>query len=195
MGSKTSIMKSLYLSFLTTLFLMVALILNAQITCDNVGVIIDDNLDAYTEDAIGPQADHWTTWSGTEGGDEDGTVVAGIFNSEPNALNIEGDVGGGPQDILLLLGDKTEGAYILQWEMFVPLGSRAYYNIQHSEDPGDEWANQIDFGPDGVAVLDAGASAAATFGYTQDDWIQVKYIIDLDNDVTNLFVEGKFIYS
>lgn len=188
-------MKSLYLSFCTVLCLMVAPNLTAQVTCDSVGVIIDDNLDAYTEGALGPQADHWTTWSGTEGGDEDGTIVAGIFNSEPNALNIQGDAGGGPQDVLLLLGDKTEGAYILQWEMFIPLGVGAYYNIQHSEEPGVEWANQIDFGTDGTAVLDAGVPAARTFSYTQDDWFEVKYIIDLDNDVTYLYVDGKFIYS
>lgn len=174
---------------------MVASTVNAQLTCDAPNVIVDDNLDGYAEGALGPQAAHWTTWSGNEGGAEDGEVTSENANSAPNSLKIVGESGGGPQDVLLLLGDKTQGMYVLEWQMYVPEGVAAYYNIQHSETPGDEWANEIMFESDGSAALNAGIQDARVFSYPQEEWFKVRYLIDLDNDLAYLWVAGRFIYS
>ncbi len=164
--------------------------------CSQPLVLIDDNIDDYTEGAIGPQADHWSTWSGTEGGAEDGIVSADAANTGAQSMKVEGAAAGGPQDILLLLGDKQEGHYALSWNILVPLESAAYYNIQKEEgNPGGEFGMQVFFNTDGTGSLDAAGGAAATFDYTQDSWVSVTHYIDLDNDVIRLFIDGSFVYS
>lgn len=168
---------------------------NAQ-DCDNPTVIIDDNLDSYTLGALGPQAAHWTTWSGTEGGAEDGIVSSDQSSSPDNSMYIQGTAaGGGPQDVLLLLGNKIDGNYILGWNMFVPEGNGAYYNIQHSETAGQEWAHQITFGADGSAALDAGLGDVRIFDYPQSAWFSVDFVIDVTNDFTYLYLNEEFVYA
>ena len=96
---------------LITLLLFASLFhpLFAQLNCDNT--IICDDFDAYVTGALGPQADHWTTWSGDEGGAEDGIVTNDAAFSGDNSFVIQGQ--NGPQDVLLLLGNLTAGNYRL----------------------------------------------------------------------------------
>ncbi len=164
--------------------------------CSEPLVLIDDNFDAYTEGALGPQADHWTTWSGAEGGAEDGIVSAEAANSGTQSMYVEGAGAGGPQDILLLLGDKQEGHYTLSWNILIPAESGAYYNIQKEQgNPGGEFGMQVFFNTDGTGSMDAAGGAAASFTYTQDDWVNVTHYIDMDNDVARIFIDGSFVYS
>lgn len=191
-------MKKTY-TFLIPIFLLFTFFsftLQAQITCDSVGVVIDDSFEDYEEGALGPQADHWTTWSGTEGGAEDGIVNQEFAYNGLQSFKIEGAEGGGPQDVVLKLGDRTSGVYILEWRMYILETLGAYINIQHFEqDLGEENANDIDFGTDGIAVLSAGAEDVKSFAYPVNTWFRVRYLIDLDNDLTYLWVGNDFIYS
>ena len=166
-----------------------------EIDCGNLDTLINDNLDAYEVGALGPQADHWTTWSGTEGGEEDAIINTDFADSGANSFRIEGTSGGGPQDVVLLLGNKTEGVYLLEWRMYVLAGFGAYYNIQHDETPGGEWANEINFAPNGIAALDAGVAGVKSFEYPHEEWFRVRYVIDLDNDVTYLWVGSEYVHS
>lgn len=190
-------MKKRYLQnvLLAIICVMAFTSIQAQIDCGNLDTLVNDNFDSYTTGALGPQADHWTTWSGTEGEAEDGIVTADLANSGENSFRIEGTAGGGPQDVVLLLGNKTEGVYLLEWQMYVLTDFGAYYNIQHDEVPGGEWANEIEFSPDGTATLDAGVEGAKTFDYPHDEWFRIRYVIDLDNDVTYLWVGSEYVYS
>lgn len=163
--------------------------------CSAPLVLIEDNIDEYEEGAIGPQAAHWSTWSG--GAAEEGIVSPDFALSGTQSMKIEGtDPAGGPQDVLLLLGDKEDGHYQLSWEILVLEGTAAYYNIQKEEtSPGAEFGMQVFFNADGTGSLDAAGGSAATFEYTQDDWVTVTHFIDLDNDVIRLFIDGNFVYS
>lgn len=184
----------IYLSALSIFFTVMLVVTGsalAQPTCDNPYVIIDDNFDSYTLGPLGPQAGHWTTWSGNEGGSEDGIVTDDLGS---NALKIEGQAGGGPQDVLLKLGDKTSGMYIVEWEMLIPGGAAGYYNIQHFEAPGMEWAIELTFATNGIADLDVGG-ATYNFTFPFDEFFNVRHIIDLDNDRIYLYVDGGFVRS
>ncbi len=164
----------------------------SQPSCDSPLAIVQDNFDSYTAGALGPQATHWTTWTGTEGGPEDGILTDDLGN---NALYLQGQSGGGPQDVLLLLGNRTSGAFFLEWRMYVPTGSGAYYNIQHFEIPATEWAFEINFNDDGTGQVNAGTAGLDVFTFPLDAFFKVRHIIDVDNDRIYLFINGKFVHS
>ncbi len=165
--------------------------------CAGPNELVCEDMEIYnTTDGITTQSPNWETWSGTGGGTaEDAMVVTTQAASGNNSVNIVGtNAGGGPLDVILLLGDRTDGRYRATFKIYVPAGTDAYYNIQHFEAPGQEWAHQIIFNADGTAQLDAEAVATA-FNYAQDTWITVDQIIDIDNDWTTLIVGGEQLYS
>ncbi len=191
-------MKKTY-TFLIPIFLLLTFFsfsLQAQITCDSVGVIIEDSFEDYNEGALGPQSDHWTTWSGTEGNEEDGIVNQEFAFNGLQSMKIQGEADGGPQDVLLQLGDRTTGTYILEWRMYILETLAAYFNIQHFEGiPGEEFAIEVDLTTDGTGYLSAGAVDVKEFSFPNDEWFRVRFIIDLDADLTYFYVDGDMIHS
>lgn len=177
----------------TFLFLLFTLgSLHAQLDCTNA--LICDDFESYVVGALGPQADHWTTWSGNEGGSEDGLVSTSLAFSGTKSLEVTGQ--GGPQDVLLLLGDQTTGNWRLDFKMYVYDGQRAYWNMQKcQDDPGGCWGQEVTFTEDGTGYLDAGGVDVAIFDFPHDEWFDVVQFIDLENDRSSLFIDGKPIYS
>lgn len=161
--------------------------------CDVPIALIDDNLDSYTPGPSGTQAPHWSTWSGTVGGAEDGVISTEQFNSAPNSLKL---TGGGSQDVVLLLGEKTSGHYILSWKMFIPTARRAYYNLQHFEvfGTGGEWAIEIAFDANNQGAITIGGGTVP-FTYPNGEWFDVVHYIDLDNDQATLYLNNQHLYS
>ena len=76
-------MKKIYLLAATALF---ALSANAQFT---------DGFESYDDGPI--FTDLWTTWSGTEGGAEDGEISLDYSNGGEKSLKL---TGGGSQDVI-----------------------------------------------------------------------------------------------
>ena len=156
---------------------------------------IKDDFEAYTLSEIGPQSANWDTWTFDPGGGDHGVVSAAQANSGSQSLEISE---AGADDVLLLLGDRTSGNYILKWKMYVPAGSSAYYNIQKFQNqPGATggFAMQATFNADGTGDIDAGATSAATFAYPQGEWFEVYQSIDLDNDWIRMWVAGETVYE
>ncbi len=189
-------MKNMY-KFLSLILIFVfgAVTSPAQPTCDNPEVLIQDDFESYNLGALGPQADHWTTWSGDEGGDEDGLVVNNNAASGNQSIFFQGASGGGPQDVVLNLGDHDSGMYLLNWNMLIPEGAKAYFNLQRSTIPGEEYAVEVLF--DGA--LNLGAiflnNDQFLFPFVADEWFEVRFTIDTDNDRVILFIAGNFVYS
>ena len=67
--------------------------------------------------------------------------------------------------------------------------------MQHFEVPGNEWAHDVFFHSDGDGVINADGNEAATFSYTQGEWIEVFQTIDQDLDVTTLTIEGNLVHT
>lgn len=155
--------------------------------------IICDNLEGYADGSTtGPGSTHWTTWSGTEGGADDGIVTNDFAANGCNSMEI---AQGQAQDVLLLLGNQSEGAYILEWQQYMPdENSTAYWNIQNEETPGVQWNLDVFFNRDVAGALTPGTGAlsqdAATFDVVSGEWFPVKMFIDLDNDVLQLYING-----
>ena len=158
--------------------------------------IIFDNFDDYAVGSTtGTNASHWTTWSGTVGGTEDGVVIDDQAFSEPNSMLIaQGEI----QDVLLLLGNKSSGRYLLRWMCYVQGGASAYYNIQESENPGVAWNLDVFFGADAQGNPSTGGTGVisqtgTTFTYPEDTWFMVSHDIDLDNNELKLYIDGQMV--
>jgi hypothetical protein len=186
--------KTYLLTVLLTCAIFVLSYLPSQAQCGLTPIFTED-FDSYTPGALGPQAAEWTTWSGMEGGAEDGIVSGAIAQSGTQSMVIEGAAGGGPQDVILLLGDSTTGSYLISLSFFIPTGSAGYYNLQHFEMPGEEWANEIQFNTSGSGTVAAGGANAATFEFPHDEWFTMSHVIDLDNDYNYLYVNDTYIFS
>jgi hypothetical protein len=132
----------------------------------------------------------WTTWSGTPGSAEDGVISNEQAQSGSQSVKVQGTT-----DLLLKLGDKTSGKYQIIFNYYIPSGFGGYFNFQHFESPGIEWAYEVFFGATGSAYLNAGSAQVANFNFSHDTWIEVNNIIDLTNDWTQLYIDGTLLYE
>ncbi|MEM1326373.1 MAG: PA domain-containing protein [Bacteroidota bacterium] len=163
-------------------------------TCEEPLVLITDDFENYSLGTLGVQSEIWTTWSGEEGGEEDGIVSAEQANSGAKSLKIEGN--NGPQDVLLRLGDQTAGHYILSWKMYIPSGRRGFYNIQKFEElPGEEFGLQVQFLEDSTLMIDAGGDDTRSSVFAPDTWIDVVHYVDLNENNIRLYIDDRFVYS
>ncbi|MBC8172259.1 MAG: T9SS type A sorting domain-containing protein, partial [Chitinophagales bacterium] len=142
-------------------------------------------------EAIGPFAEWWTTWSGTEGGAEDGTVSTDYAVTGANSMLIPE---GGITDVILKLGNLTSGNYRLEWNMYIPSGKTGYYNIQESETPGIAWNFEVMFG---IATSGDGYISipvdGGDFTYPTDTWFLVEHLINLDDDQIVYYANGTLV--
>ena len=157
-------------------------------------VLYEDNLDTYALDSFlaVDSPTWWTTWSNLPGSGEDIQIKNLFAHSSP--MSGSADKVGGQSDCILKLGNKISGAFELRWFMYVETGKCGYYNIQHMQSPGIEWAFEIYFRTNGdVELLEAGNTIAGT--YPKDTWFEVKQLIDLDADNIDLYINGTLLQS
>jgi len=157
--------------------------------CPFPDALICDNIDDYTEGAIGPQSDMWTTWSGTEGGAEDGIVSGNFSASNHQSMFVDST---GTQDVVLLLGNEVSGSYVLNWNMYVPQGASAYFNLQGSETIGAVYVYEAVFNQTGDTPGE-GAIGDNAFTFPQGEWFTVSQEIDLDNDEVVITIAGNMV--
>jgi len=153
--------------------------------------IICDNFDVYTPgEYLASQSDGlWTTWSGMPGTGEDAFVTDEFAASAPNAVLLENTT----TDLVLPLGDLTTGTYRLQMSLYFPAGFGGYFNMMHSFSTNGgpyEWAIDVFFNGDGTGSTTAAGETDVAFDYSEDTWIDVFCVVDLDNDLAWMFVEG-----
>lgn len=164
-----------------------------QVEACPADAIICDAFDGYDPGLIGPQSPWWTGWSQVDGGADDGEVTSAQYLSCEQALKVSED---NTDDIILLLGNRTTGSYSLSWNMYVPTGSLAYYNIQKDTDklPNNattaDYAMEVYFNAAGAGAVSAGGANSSTFTYPYDTWFNVEHKIDLDNNTASLWIDG-----
>ncbi|MEM7105389.1 MAG: hypothetical protein AAF502_19790 [Bacteroidota bacterium] len=150
---------------------------------------IFEDLDNYDLGPITPQSPLWETW-------DPGTLAqtAQVSNEQAlsgsNSLKVEGIPSGGPVDQVLRLGDQNSGDWVLVFFMYVPSGNGAFYNLQHFQDILPEWGHQVFFNGDGTGEVDADGLSSSNFTYPQDTWFEIRQDIDIEGDVTTLFING-----
>ncbi len=185
---KNNSTKTLYLLFCLLFFTNMLL---AQ--CPDPEAAICDDFEGYTLDNISSQAAHWNPWGGVDGAVDDAVVSDAMASSGTQSLLISEANG---DDMLLLLGNQTEGQHLLSWKLYVPSGSTGYFNTQKIEgNPGGEFGMQVEFFADGTATLDAGTADVVTHNWTADTWMDIALNVDLETDWIIYTINGDEIFS
>jgi len=155
-------------------------------------VLLNENMDSYaTNSFLGNDNPTWfTTWSNLPGSGEDAQILTTYAHSGTKSASA--DLTGGQTDCLLKLGNKTTGNYEVKWWMYVETTKCGYYNIQHSETPGIEWAFEIYFRTSGTTELTRGG-VTVTGTYPKATWFEVKQIVKLDADSIYLYINGSLL--
>ncbi len=178
-------MKKIYVLLIVALALSFGL--NAQT------VLFEDNFDGYTAGTklVSQAGDPWDTWSSSPGGSEDPTISDDQSVSPSNSVNILSG-----NDCVLLLGDSTSGRYKISFEMYIPSGKLAYYNLlQVFAGANSEWGTQTFFESGGQGSTDAAGQGAGSFTFGYDEWFTIDNYVDLDNDLADIFIAGEHIIS
>jgi hypothetical protein len=169
---------------------------NADCKCtSSFASSICDDFDDYRTGYIGPQSSCWTTWSGNEGGTQDGIV--GRTEDGNQYVYFVGGEGGGPQDVVLKLGNRTSGKYEYQFSLFIYTGYKGYYNILHEFNTGgsdNEWAQEVYFDGGGRGRLQIN-NGYVGFSYQEQKWLTVYQQFDISNNTTSLFIDGQRVHT
>ncbi|MBW6490641.1 MAG: T9SS type A sorting domain-containing protein [Lentimicrobium sp.] len=134
--------------------------------------------------------DWWTTWTNAPGTAEDALIVNEQSNSPENSIKVDGT-----SDLVFKMGNKTSGKYVLDFKYYVPSNFGAYYNLQHYEAPGVEWALEVYFATNGTGTVNAGGTGTASFTYNHDVWMSITNIIDIDSDWAQLYINDVLIHE
>ena len=162
------------------------------------GVI--DDCEAYTvggkvaSSAVAAGKDCWTTWSGTPGSGEDGTVVS-LDNNKCCGISES-------SDLVYQFGDKTTGVWEYAFDMYVPKNNIGYFNLLHDfAGSNSVWAMQCYFNgtndglgyatyAPGHGTLHAGSNGTADLPCTLDEWMNIRVVVDIDNDIAEFYFNG-----
>jgi len=135
--------------------------------------------------------DYWTTWSNAPGSAEDPMVTNEQAHTGSNSVVIEGT-----NDCVLLFGDKTEGKYSFNFYAYVPEGFYGYFNmLQVFAGASSEWGMQAYFDAGGIGTVDAGGAGAGAFTYLYNTWHFIEVVVDLDEDLAEMFINGSSIVT
>jgi Secretion system C-terminal sorting domain/Outer membrane protein Omp28 len=157
--------------------------------------IYSDDFEAYNAGALGPQSPNWTTWSGTEGGTEDGIVSTAQASSGTKSIYFNSTAsGGGPQDCVMDFGSTyTSGIFTFQADFYVNTGKSAYFNFQAVAPIGTTWAMNANFA-NGVLTIDDGVTAElATGAFTHASWFTLEIKANLTIGLWETFIDGNSI--
>ena len=135
--------------------------------------LFSDNFDAYTAGQyLGPQSLTWSTWSGTEGGNEDVQITSTNSSSAPNAIYFSSTAAnGGPQDVVLKFGQLyNSGVFTLQNKFYVNAGRKGYYNIQGALTIGNIWALNVNMNAGQLTINDGITPNLVVSSYPEAAW-------------------------
>ena len=129
----------------------------------------------------------WTTWSDAPATAEDAFVSDEQSVSPSNSVEMEGT-----SDLVLKMGDKTSGVYQFNVKYWIDTDFGGYINLQHFEAPGIEWAVEVYFGAttgDNNGFMYAGSADSIYFTHPHAQWMQLEFMIDLDNDWAEFYLD------
>ena len=144
-----------------------------------------DNMENYTDGALIFQ-DHWTDWNGNGN--------HAIVSS--SAQHFEGTLSGyippnGTTDAILNLGNKTTGHWGLSFMMYIPSNKEAQMNIQDvvpisggSWTVGNIYFNKGNNSPNTgyINYQSSTSSNWSFFNFPHDEWFEVVFNININND-------------
>ena len=127
-----------------------------------------------------------------------GLMVSDAQSASPNnSIYLFTNTGGGPEDIIMDFKDKYDsGTASLSFNMYVSPDHGAYYNIQAEVTAGVTWASQVYFNANGtVEFQNSNNTVAASATYPQGEWFEVRYDVNLTENIWELSLGGRCLAS
>lgn len=158
--------------------------------------LFSDNFDAYSAGQyLGPQSLTWSTWSGTEGGNEDVQITSANSSSAPNSIYLSSTAAnGGPQDVVLKFGQLyNSGIFTLQKKVYINSGKTGYYNIQGALTIGNLWALNVNFDAGQLVIDDGNTPNLVLASYPEATWFELKIEANLTLHVWKAFINGNLV--
>ena len=147
----------------------------------NGQILIQEDFDdaAAGSMLVGSLGAPWVTWSGDMS--EDVMITDEQAFSENNSVLFTSadPQNGGPGDVLLNLGELNTGVYGITWAMYVPSGNGAYFNIQHTETPGEEFGIEVVLRSSGSIEFIANNVTTTDATFPHDEWFTVGIYVNV----------------
>ena len=160
-------------------------------------VYTSDDFELYDANPLVPQSEDWESLCE----EEDNTQISQLYaQNGDNSMFIYH----GPSDVYKSLGDMTYGAYEFSFSMFIPEDGSSYYRLMHQmscEEADVIPAMEFYAESDGTAYLNSGEENAHSFAVPVGEWFEVKHLIDIDNGIADISINGEqtfvwpFIYQ
>ena len=162
----------------------------------NSEVLVVEPFEEYTvgnglvSEAVAAGHDWWELWPANPPATE--PIISNEFASEgtQSAKMFYGN------DAVLLLGDQTSGTFTCSFDMYIPNGKDAYNNVLHIfNGSGSEWATEVYYKHSSNGTMIKAGGVETSFECPYDTWFNVKYDLDLDNDVASFSIDDEEIAS
>lgn len=128
----------------------------------------------------------WTTWNWNPGSAED-AVISDEHCIGTRALKIDNG-----NDVVLLFGKKTSGVYHISFDMYIPEGKEAYFNLQHVFE-GDDKVNAINVYFNSVQYGTMFQIPGNSFEISCDEWFNINLTVNVDDGLINLTINNTLI--
>ncbi|MDN3724633.1 T9SS type A sorting domain-containing protein [Aequorivita sp. SDUM287046] len=188
---------------------ILALVLGAFSFSSNAQVELVDDFESYNLGPISAQSPQWRTWSGVDGGSDDGNVVDDESFSGLQSLLIPGNT---LTDLIALVPSApTSGVYSIEFYSYIPAGKAGYFNMQAAVTPeGSAWVQalmggNVYFNCDGNSGGIGSVSGAidcvpvagdAAFTYPEDQWFKVTCVYDIDGQAWDMYIDDiQFVFD
>jgi len=154
----------------------------------------EEGFESFTAgDFICVESDLFDPWpGGTAGSDWDAPVSDEYASEGVNSLKLEAQaVAGGPMDVIMNIG-KTEGNWSLDWDMYIPDGNSAYFNVQGTDVAGEgtnSWQCNFFAASDGSAIADGPWGMSDPGFVPLGGWFNVRLVVDLDQGLFKLWID------
>ncbi|MEM7455944.1 MAG: hypothetical protein AAF456_16455 [Planctomycetota bacterium] len=153
-----------------------------------------DNFDSYANGTNVNGVNGWENW------DNDPSFNAFVLNTQsssaPNAIGINPS-----SDVIHRMGNPTSGKWELTCDQYIPGSAtgQQYFIMLNTYNAGaggaKSWSIQLLFDNDTGMLTDDydGGWGGASIVY--DQWVELRFIIDLDNDTVDQYYDGTLINS
>ncbi len=157
-----------------------------DLVVSHYGLVYDsDNFETYNSDSLlDDQSDDWFAFCLDTFSANISSVSApeGLQYLEINSID-------GTNTFARNLGELSSNAYELSFDLYLPLGRTAGYTLYHDASlcSNPTTAFQLQFGINGIGTVNHGGDSIS-FNFTQNQWLQVSHLIDLDRDLVEFFI-------
>lgn len=154
-----------------------------------------ENFQSYYLGDISNQSYRWSKWNPYSY--FDGKVYRTGGNQYMGIKRKSGYANHHQPDVICHFGEKRYNTYEVSFYMWIPYYKSGYFNIQKNLTYGNrnnEFGAQVYFYGNETGKVKVGGRSRS-FHYNQSQWMKVKLVVNLDRNLTTMYINGYYIHS